>query len=108
MVKLRYGYVYIMRFYNGDCHEMAIESLESLFQLSNVLNESTVYNDIPTALQKAIENSLKVREIIFSLLLIVIDCNCETDNVTLYFLVHFVAYTEKFYLIFNFSFGRFN
>jgi hypothetical protein len=46
---------------------MVIESLESLFQLSNVLNEAAVYNDIPTALQKALENSLKVCEIIFSL-----------------------------------------
>jgi hypothetical protein len=57
---IRYSYVYIMRLYNGDCSDVALEALDSLFQLSNVLSKNVVYNDIQCALQTAIENSLKV------------------------------------------------
>jgi hypothetical protein len=48
-----------MRLYNGDCSDVALEALDSLFQLSNVLSKNVVYNDIQCALQTAIENSLK-------------------------------------------------
>jgi hypothetical protein len=50
----------MMRFYNGDYHDVSLEAIETLLQISNVLNENAVYNDPQSALKQAIQNSLKV------------------------------------------------
>lgn len=56
----RYAYAYTARIFNGEYHDVGIDAVNLISDLSSVLSENKIYQNGTEALHKSLENSLKV------------------------------------------------